>query len=516
MYYMLYTGNEDETRPNLFALDKPRRLIGIVTREDPGDPPPKVLFGDIPNAPVFSRTITEPVGEDRDERHFRISWFALPPEFLELSLQTRSGRSPFLWRKESFESLDKTRLFADDTAPQRSLFSRVRGFLANLPPLRSRYQNSWLLVDRDFKADDNAEHLYRWTMRHHPEQKIFFALSKKSPDWARLKRDGFRLVPLGSLRYFFAWLHCDWLVSSNVTSYIRRPRWRKIYADIVRHRFCFLQHGITKDYQPAFNTHLHDMIATGAEKERDAFTSDPRFPYVYSEREIQLTGFPRHDELLRKAAAAKRPDIILIVPTWRRNLFAELLPGTGQYPYSETFRKSLFFQNWQNVLQCKTLHGSAKKFGYELHFFPHAYIRQQLRDFDFSGVTVQRDAGGSIQDLLARTALLITDYSSMAMEAAMIRRPVLYFQFDRDSFIREHMYTQGYFDYGLDGFGEIAATVDALSSKALSCMENACVMPPLYKNRADAFFAFNDQNNCQRVHETLLRLSRPISIVRRE
>ncbi|RTI53266.1 glycosyltransferase family A protein, partial [Campylobacter jejuni] len=52
----------------------------------------------------------------------------------------------------------------------------------------------WLLIDRDWKADDNAEHLYRYIMQNHPEQNIVFALKRDSTDWDRLKKEGFNLI----------------------------------------------------------------------------------------------------------------------------------------------------------------------------------------------------------------------------------------------------------------------------------------------------------------------------------
>jgi hypothetical protein len=42
---------------------------------------------------------------------------------------------------------------------------RALSLLARLPFIRRRFSDCWLLIDRDFKADDNAEHLYRWVMR---------------------------------------------------------------------------------------------------------------------------------------------------------------------------------------------------------------------------------------------------------------------------------------------------------------------------------------------------------------
>src|SRR5690606_14631036 len=44
----------------------------------------------------------------------------------------------------------------------------------------------WLLMDRSDKADDNAEHLYRFLNSNRPRGvAIGFVLEKSSPDWSR-------------------------------------------------------------------------------------------------------------------------------------------------------------------------------------------------------------------------------------------------------------------------------------------------------------------------------------------
>jgi CDP-glycerol glycerophosphotransferase (TagB/SpsB family) len=400
------------------------------------------------------------------------------------------------------------------SVPKRPLLQGAVALLARLPLIRSRFAGCWLFADRDFKADDNAEHLYRWIMRdrqNRPAQKIFFALRRDSPDWERLKQDGYRLINLGSLWYAFAWLHCAWLISSNRTGYIVKQRWRARYAAIAHHRFCFLQHGITKDFQPGLSNPHADILITAAHVEYRAFVDDPR--YVYTGREVRLTGFPRHDELLRKAEATPEPRTILIMPTWRENLVDTLIPRTGRFPYSKRFAQSEYFRNWQAVLRSPTLHDAAKCNGYKISFFPHPYIRQQLCDFDLAGVDCPTDAGGSIQDILADTALLITDYSSIAMEVALLQRSVLYFQFDRETFFtQDHSYTKGYFDYERDGFGPVLTTMDALCARATACMEEGCRMDAVYRERAEAFFAFRDQNNCRRVYEALCDYCQPTTL----
>ncbi|BEJ86316.1 hypothetical protein B10525_14490 [Campylobacter jejuni] len=39
-----------------------------------------------------------------------------------------------------------------------------------------------------FRADDNAEHLYRYVMKNYPEKNIAFVLRKNSHDYKRLKK----------------------------------------------------------------------------------------------------------------------------------------------------------------------------------------------------------------------------------------------------------------------------------------------------------------------------------------
>jgi hypothetical protein len=54
---------------------------------------------------------------------------------------------------------------------------------------RRRFAGCRLFADRDFKAGDNTEHLYRWAMHNHPECKIFFDLRRDFYDWLRLKME---------------------------------------------------------------------------------------------------------------------------------------------------------------------------------------------------------------------------------------------------------------------------------------------------------------------------------------
>ena len=111
------------------------------------------------------------------------------------------------------------------------------------------------------------------------------------------------------------------------------------------------------------------------------------------------------------------------------------------------------------------------------------------------------------RDIYAKSDLIVTDYSSAVFDFAYLRKPVLYTQFDAETFFSgEHSYTKGYFDYERDGFGEVEYDLDSAIDRIIEYMENGCQLKDKYRERIDKFFAFNDQNNCQRVFEKIMEL----------
>jgi CDP-glycerol glycerophosphotransferase (TagB/SpsB family) len=106
-----------------------------------------------------------------------------------------------------------------------------------------------------------------------------------------------------------------------------------------------------------------------------------------------------------------------------------------------------------------------------------------------------------VQRLIARAAVLVTDYSSMAFDAAYIQRPVVYFQFDVDEFLGgAHVARDGYFEHELHGFGPVTRSVD----EAVAAVEQALAAPTgqpdaRYLARMQAAFPHRDGRCCERV-----------------
>ena len=148
---------------------------------------------------------------------------------------------------------------------------------------------------------------------------------------------------------------------------------------------------------------------------------------------------------------------------------------------------------------------AAEQHDYSLAFFPHPNLHPHLSVFKKNDAVTFCGIETAYRDIYSKSALIITDYSSAVFDFAYMRRPVIYTQFDREEFFGgEHTYTEGYFNYERDGFGEVEYDLEHTIDRIIEYMENGCQMKDEYRDRADRFFAFNDRNNCQRVYEKLM------------
>src|SRR5690554_507964 len=219
--------------------------------------------------------------------------------------------------------------------------------LSSLGTVQKKYRNSWLLMDRDTQADDNAEHLYRYLKLNHPEVNAWFVLRRTSHDWDRLKREGFRLLSFGSVEHKLALLNSDHLISSHADQYLFSVLPERFYSDLTKYKFTFLQHGVTKDDLSGWlNAKDIKLFVTAAVPEYQSIVESG--PYRFTQKNVGLTGFPRHDRLYElnqnRGNAVKKT--ILIMPTWRQGLAGESLGLGNSRAYNPQFVHSEFYKSW--------------------------------------------------------------------------------------------------------------------------------------------------------------------------
>ncbi len=397
--------------------------------------------------------------------------------------------------KESLENpYDSTRFPAN---------IRHKRALLQLAQHKERFKDAWLLMDRDTQADDNAEHLYRYIAKYHPEINLFFALRKKSHDWERLKKDGFNLVDFGSSEFESLYVCCKHLISSHTDDYFPEH----YYDDLIKYKYTFLQHGVMKDDLSAWlNTKEIDCFITTVEREKDSIVNNET-RYKFTPKEVVLTGLARHDSLLK--GANKKQRMILVMPTWREYLVNNMPGKTTERASLPDFIESQYAQAWQSLLSSPRLKELLSRYQFQVSFFLHANMQQYAEQFSFpQHIRVLTHKDTSIQKLFQQAALMITDYSSVAFEMAYLRKLALYYQFDKEKVLDNFAHTcqKGFFDYDKDGFGPVCQDENSVLQSLKKLLQRECQPEETYLERMRHIFAFHDTKNCQRIFRAIKKM----------
>jgi CDP-glycerol glycerophosphotransferase (TagB/SpsB family) len=377
------------------------------------------------------------------------------------------------------------------------------------PEVAQTYRNAWLFMDRDNAADDSAEFMYRYVAKHRPDLNSFFILQRASPHWQRMERDGARLIPFAEDDHALALMNADHLISSHAAHFVLDHLPRRYFGDMLKYRFTYLRHGVSKDINDWLNTVEIDCLIASSPPEYQAISGDGS-EYRYCEREVALTGLARHDILLERSDA---PDdrVIVLMPTWRRGLTGMALGPGNRRSTTEAFYHSEFARRWKALLHSPRLEAIARRHSHAIVFFLHDNLEQYRQYFEAPAHIKVRTFGdgGPIQPLFAGLSLFVTDYSSKAFDIALLRRKILYYQFDSETFFGGHTARPGYFDYGRDGFGPIDNEQESL----LDDIEKAIGgegFDPVFMQRAERFFPFRDGRNRERILQAILRSSEPV------
>ena len=358
-------------------------------------------------------------------------------------------------------------------------------------------EDIWLITDKANKADDNGEALFRYLVSLGKEAHCHpvFVISAKSSDYQRMKQFG-KVIPYMSWRHKIMHLIARHTISAYSFNEISTPFMSRsfYYGDLLQdNKIVFLQHGITKDDVSDALNRFHKnyrLFVTAATREHQSILNGN---YGYRNEEVVLTGFPRYDRLIDQ-----KKKYITVMPTWSADLVGGNIAEEGRRELLPGFEKSDYYLFYTNLLNDERLLDIADELGYRLRFLIHPVFQPYVDRFHFDGrIEVLRE-DVRYSDIFAESAMIVTDYSSVFFDFAYLYKPVLYTQF-----VSNH-YEKGYFDYEKDGFGEVEHTLEASVDRLVEYMQNDCRLKEKYKKRIGSFFAYHDQNNCQRVYEAIL------------
>lgn len=439
------------------------------------------------------------------------------PCYLKTVKNTFVGQD-FVYEKRAwvpYDSLtDKIEVFINNNKAKISLFGKqhANGLLVShilekfSPSLKYEVDGSWILMDRNTQADDNAEHLYRYIMENNLKDDCYFALNYESSDWARLEKEGFKLVAFGSQDFEYKLKRCSKIISSHLDKYVNN-----YFGDEYEYskKFVFLQHGVIKDDLSGWlngKVNLQCMVTTTS-NEYQSIVSDLS-TYKLSQKEVILSGLPRHDSLLN--SDIPQENIILIMPTWRSNIVGKTIGDGNERALNDAFMQTLYAQSWYKLIHSPQLKHLVDQYGYKVIFAPHANIVPYLDQFEipsYMSIWSIHDQEGSIQNLFQKAKIMLTDYSSVAFEMAYLDKAIIYYQFDKEMIYQgSHIYQKGYFEYERDGFGPVVEEVEQIEQALEQILQNDGKALEPYLTRMQETFKFKDGRCCERVYNAIIAL----------
>ena len=360
----------------------------------------------------------------------------------------------------------------------------------------------WTFIDRDDQAGDNAEFLYEFVKNNIKNQKIAFVLNKNSNDWKRLNNKGFNLVAHGSNAHLQLLNNSSLLLSSQIGSIIEP--FDKIDASYKR---VFLQHGVIKDdLSQWLNNVKMDLMLTSTKEENKSIV-DNHSKYIYGKKEIALTGLPRFDSLFENRNNFKNQ--IMLMFTWRKSITGTFKSNNkSEREINHNFKETMYFKRLNDFFHNTELKEIANKYNTQFIFSPHPNMKPYLKFFDLPNYIQPISDNELMHNVINNSAMVITDFSSIAFDFAYQNKPVCYYQFDKEEFFNgTHTYSLGYYDYDRDGFGPVFTQLNDVIGFTETIVQNNFSNPEPYAHRVKSTFLNIEQNNCARVYEAIKEIS---------
>lgn len=373
--------------------------------------------------------------------------------------------------------------------------------------LKKRFKKRplWLICDRNYRAGDNGEALFRYIKeKTNGNEKVCFFLYRNSMDFSRLKKIG-KTIPFDTFRYKVNFLLSDKIISSQIDGWTVNGFAEDVtyMKNLYNYEYVFLQHGIIQNDLSALLQKQKKNIRLFVTSAKSEWESIVKGNYGYTEREVKLLGLPRYDLLGKEGVEKKK--IIAFLPTWRMSI-TPAEGWTGIREYSPHFKETEYFQFYNRLIHDPRLLRVMETEGYTGEFYIHPVLAAQYKDFAGNSVIAIGKQSTQYNEIFKRSSLMITDYSSVAFDFAYLKKPIVYSQFDTQEFYHNHTNKQGYFSYECDGFGPVCYDYESTVQAIIRQIENGCKMEETYRQRVENFFAYTDRGNCERVYRAIKEL----------
>lgn len=365
--------------------------------------------------------------------------------------------------------------------------------------LINKPKDIWLVGERSAKGQDTGYHFFVYMRKQHPNRNVYYVIEKDSAEAKNVEPYG-NVVYFGSKEHMKYTLIATRIIGSHHPDYLYPTRARE-FKRKVKAKKVFLQHGImgTKNmianYGKTASDFDTDLFIVSSEMEKEMIVHD----FGYDREEVKVTGLSRFDRLFDGKTSVKRQ--LLIMPTWREWLTHEA-----------DFLESEYYARYHELIYSEELQRLAKEYDFDILFYFHVNMQKYSHHFESAPVRIVTQDEINVQDLLKESAMMITDYSSVAFDFSFLEKPVIYYQFDRRRFIGAR---GSHLDLDNELPGDIVYELTDIVKLTEAYARTNFQMKKELKQRANRFVKYKDQQSRERIYNEVKNFDVPNSPFKR-
>lgn len=291
-----------------------------------------------------------------------------------------------------------------------------------------------LITELPYTARDNGLAIFKNLIKTYQNIfDIYYIIQKDSYDTIRLSEYQDNIIYSESVEHCDIFIKSDIILHSHSSIYILPVSTNRALQLLKKKVRYFIQHGVIgqKDVSNIYSYNdatFTDFVIVSSSREATLLHNDYGFP----EDSILNFGLPRFDNLftfkqkIKTYLSKKRKKEIFIFFTWRDYLHKVT---------EQEFITSDYFKKIIELLNCDVLKNNDDiTVNFKLHPNMLEYLDVFKKNITNERVSVKTsDDDLIIQDYILNSDIMITDYSSAALDFLIMKKPVIFYRFTKEN-----------------------------------------------------------------------------------
>lgn len=371
--------------------------------------------------------------------------------------------------------------------------SKLKIILAKLCSYLYFKNDMILLFEKDSeKYEESASVLYE-KLIDMGYKNVYFIFNKKNMKLYNVNpKYQSKLIQKGNFKHYLYFFKCKKFIGTESLSHSVELRIANKYISKKLHEediiFIFLQHGVMymisldADMRKHFNYTNKKMykVVVSSELEAQHFVELGHF----NREDLYLTGLPKYDKNVWDKAADK----IVIMLTWRRWEYNAI---------RENFEQSNYYK-----LMLKIFNAVPENLKNKVVILPHPLLLNLIKNKEFA-LKKYIPENFVYDDILKRTKLLITDYSSISYDAFYRGSNIIFYWEEKDYCLLKYGKNAKLMLDEKLAFGDVFYNEKNLTTAILKNYEGK--QKKIHQNRYKKIVEFSDNKNTERLIDFLIK-----------